>query len=77
MKVDDLRAILAKYDLDTTRKLVVELYKLTPKRQRVEAGLDELITDFASTDRPARKQRANADLISDFPTLTSQAETFI
>ncbi|MDR2492556.1 MAG: hypothetical protein LBD25_03725 [Coriobacteriales bacterium] len=54
MKVDELRGILGSYDLETTRKLVVEMYKIIPKRLREDSGLDELVSTIASETGPVR-----------------------
>jgi hypothetical protein len=69
MKVDELRTIIAAYDQEVVRKLVVELYKTIPKKEREAAALDELIRGFSETGRIARKPKAEKDLITDFADL--------
>jgi len=77
MKVDELRRILLKYDQDTTRKLVVEMYKIIPKKVREDTALDEFISTFTSMTGPVRKTKSEQDLIIDFDILKSEAVAFI
>ncbi|MCL2813681.1 MAG: hypothetical protein FWD23_03685 [Oscillospiraceae bacterium] len=46
MKVNELRAALGKYDADTLREIAVELYKMIPKSQKENNGIDDLLLDF-------------------------------
>ena len=74
MKVAALRALLDRYDADQLRLLVVETYKLLPKRVREDSAIDDLVRDPRPRPRAARKARAEpppdiellADEIGDF-----------
>ncbi|MCL2504466.1 MAG: hypothetical protein FWE94_07780 [Coriobacteriia bacterium] len=77
MKVDELRSILSKYDQETTRKLVVEMYKLIPKRMREDVALDEFITTFSDEAGSLRKAKSKKGLITDFDELRGRTELFV
>ena len=76
MRLDELRGLLADRDLETTRRLLVEVYRSIPKRVRDEAGLDELINGFSAADSGRRPKRA-AGLVVDFDELRGEAAVLL
>jgi hypothetical protein len=77
MRVDELRKIVAGYDQEVARRLVVEVYKMIPKKERDDAGLDELIRRFPEAGKITRKPKASADLITDFAELEGVTEELV
>ncbi|GHU40479.1 hypothetical protein FACS1894111_01200 [Clostridia bacterium] len=73
MRVDELRAILSKYEADKLREIVVMLYRKIPKARKEEDDLDNVLLDF-SLEKP---KSAKAASIVDFPTLKTEIECFL
>ncbi len=68
MKVAELRDLLARYDAETLRAIIVELYKATPAALKREKELDELIEDpgrWRAKRRAGRRRTIDAALVCD------------
>ena len=73
MKVDELRAVLGKYDAPMLKEIVVELYKMLPKAHKEESGLDEHLSNFTrEKTKPAQK-----DAPVNFEALKGEIEQFL
>ena len=74
MKVDELRALLDKYDAAALKEIVVALYKAIPKNRKVGDGLDELLRDF--TREKAKSSKKDKPAPVDFEELRNDVEQF-
>ncbi|MDR1051770.1 MAG: hypothetical protein LBP95_12005 [Deltaproteobacteria bacterium] len=72
MKINDLRAVLEKYDKPELKEIAVRLYKSIPKAAKESGGLDELLTDFSK----GKKQTPKPPTV-DFASLQVIVERFL
>jgi len=77
MKLDELRGILSQYDQERTARLAVELYKVIPKREREDNGLDDFIRTLASPGTTPKLVRPVNTQAVDFSALRQETETFV
>ncbi len=75
MKVAELRALLDRYGADQLRLLVVETYKLLPRRVREDSAIDDLVRDPRPRPRAARENRAAPP--PDIETLADEVGAFL
>lgn len=76
MKIGELRDKMKQLEKEELQTLIVEMYKLIPKRVKEDTGIDRLI-DHPHQFKAAKKTSQSVEQTVDFDMLRSEVELFI